>query len=150
MSRLYYIRSELPFKVLIMEAPSMPRRMFYSTLIPASAGQSPPLLAGAGIEGRGLLAPEVSSLYEQLGNTPDFPPRAQTLDRFFPRRLDRCPPLHPHGRALQFPMSSGAGIEVAEAARHAEISQRQLERRSLDLAGVALRRSLESLVSSGL
>ena len=108
MSRLYYIRSELPFKVLIMEAPSMPRRMFYSTLIPASAGQSPPLLAGAGIEGRGLLAPEVSSLYEQLGNTPDFPRERKLWIAFFPagwtgvrrsiRMVEPCNSLCPRER----------------------------------------------------
>jgi AraC-like DNA-binding protein len=94
-------------------------------------------LAGTGTEGRSLLGPEVSSLYEQLGNTPAFPARALILDRFFLRCLDRFSPIPSHGRALQFLTSSAPGLEVAEAARHAGISPRQLERRSLDLTGVA-------------
>ena len=94
-------------------------------------------LAGRGIEGHGLLGPQVSSLYEQLGNTPAFGTRVQILDRFFLRCLDRCSPIHPHGQALRSLMSSGRAVDVADASRQVGISPRQLERRSLDFAGVA-------------
>ena len=92
-------------------------------------------LTGAGTEGHAVLGPQVSSLYQRLGNAKSFADQVNLLDRFFLHRLQRARPLDPTARAL-YRLASG-GCNVGEAARMTGISERQFERRSLTSAGVS-------------
>ena len=92
-------------------------------------------LAGGGAEGHGVFGPQVSSLYEHLGNAESFADQVKLLDRFFLHRLKQARPLDPTVHALRR-LASGR-CNVGEAARMIGISERQFERRSLEWAGVS-------------
>ena len=92
-------------------------------------------LTGGGAEGHGVLGPEVSSLYQRLGNAESFADRVKLLDRFFLHRLQQALPLHPTARAMHR-LASGR-CKVGDAARMIGISERQFGRRSLEWAGVS-------------
>ena len=92
-------------------------------------------LTGGGAEGHAVLGPQVSPLYQRLGNAEDFAERVRLLDRFFLHQLQQGRPLDPTARAMHR-LASGAS-SVAEAASRAGLSPRQFERRSLQWAGVS-------------
>jgi AraC-like DNA-binding protein len=92
-------------------------------------------LTGAGTEGHAVLGPQVSSLYQRLGNAENFADQVKLLDRFFLDRLQRSRPLDPTARAI-YRLASG-GSNVGDAARMTGISTRQFGRRSLEWAGVS-------------
>ncbi len=91
-------------------------------------------LKGAGTEGHAVFGPQVSSLYERLGNTISFVDRVQMLDSFFLDRLQRSDPLNPTALAMRI-VASGR-CSVGAAAERIGVSGRQLERKSLEYAGV--------------
>jgi AraC-like DNA-binding protein len=91
-------------------------------------------LTGAGAEGHAVLGPQVSSLYQRLGNAENFAEQVSLLDRFFLHRMERVRPLDPTARAM-YRLASGL-CNVGDAARMIGISDRQFERRSLAWAGV--------------
>ena len=92
-------------------------------------------LTGVGTEGHALFGPQVSALYERLGNTGSFAGRATLLDNFFLHRLERSSPLTPEACAMRLLVSGQSN--VGDTARMIGISERQLERRSLEWAGVS-------------
>ncbi len=92
-------------------------------------------LTGAGAEGHGVFGPQVSSLYEHLGNAESVADQAKLLDRFFLRRLHRDRPLDPTARAMH--QLAAGRCNVGDAARMTGISERQFERRCLEWAGVS-------------
>ena len=92
-------------------------------------------LTGVGTEGHALFGPQVSALYERLGNTANFAGRASLLDRFFMDRLQCSDPLTPAARAMRL-LASGR-CNVGAAAKMIGISERQFERRSLEYAGIS-------------
>ncbi|WP_263381395.1 helix-turn-helix domain-containing protein [Granulicella arctica] len=92
-------------------------------------------LTGAGTEGHAVLGPQVSSLYQRLGNAESFGDRVRLLDSFFLHRLQRVQSLDPTARAMHR-LASG-GCNVGDAARMIGISERQFGRRSLEWAGVS-------------
>ncbi|ADW69595.1 helix-turn-helix domain-containing protein [Granulicella tundricola] len=92
-------------------------------------------LTGGGAEGRAVFGPQISSLYQRLGNAESFAERVQLLDRFFLRRLQQAHPLDPTARAMRW-LASGR-CNVGDAARMVGISERQFERRSKQWAGVS-------------
>ncbi len=92
-------------------------------------------LTGVGTEGHGLCGPQVSALYERLGNTANFADRTRLLDRFFLDRLHRSVPLTPAARAMRLLVSGECN--VGAAARMIGISERQFERRSLEYTGMS-------------
>ena len=94
-------------------------------------------LAGIGSEGHGILGQQISTLYQQLGNTVDFADRVDMLNRFFLDRLAKSPPIGRNGQALRMLASANNATSVAEAARLAGMSTRQLERISLEYTGVS-------------
>jgi len=94
-------------------------------------------LAGIGSEGHGILGQQISTLYQQLGNTAGFTDRVDMLNRFLLDRLAKYPPIGRNGQALRMLASAKHATSVAEAARLAGISTRQLERISLEYAGVS-------------
>ena len=92
-------------------------------------------LTGAGTEGHAVMGPQVSALYERLGNAASLAGRAKLLNQFFLSRLNQSRPLHPADRAMRL-LASGR-CNVTTAADMAGISERQLERRTLAAAGIA-------------
>ena len=92
-------------------------------------------LTGGGAEGPAVFGPQISSLYQRLGNAESFAGQVKLLDSFFLHRLGRARPLDPTARAMRR-LASG-GCNVGDAARMIGISERQLERRSLEWAGVS-------------
>lgn len=91
-------------------------------------------LTGAGTEGDAVLGAQVSALYQRIGNMPRFADRVQTCDRFFIDRLLEYESLTPAAGALR--MVASGRCSVRAAAAKAGISERQLERKSLELIGV--------------
>lgn len=94
------------------------------------------LFAENGTEGNLAFGPCMSALYQKLGNTSSLLRRKDFLDAFFLRQLARNPALDPRTKALQL-LISCPSVPVREAARHAGISPRQLERLSEACAGVS-------------
>jgi AraC-like DNA-binding protein len=92
-------------------------------------------LTGVGTEGHALLGPQVSALYERLGNTASFAGRARLLDGFFLDRLQRSDPLTPAANAMRLLVSGRCN--VGDTARMIGISERQFLRRSLECAGMS-------------
>ena len=92
-------------------------------------------LTGAGTEGHAALGPQISALYQRLGNTPYFADRAGIFDSFFMHRLLRSQPLDRTAMAMRL-LSSGHR-HVNSIAKKIGISERQFERKSLELAGVS-------------
>ncbi len=90
--------------------------------------------AGGGAEGHAVFGPQISSLYQRLGNLKSFHDQVKLLDRFFLHRLGETRPLVPTASAMRH-LASGRG-NVGEAARMTGISERQFERRSLEWTGV--------------
>ena len=92
-------------------------------------------LTGGGAEGHAVFGPQISSLYQRLGNAKCFADQVKLLDRFFLHQLQRTRPLDPTTHAMQR-LASGR-CNVGDAARMAGISERQFERRSMEWAGVS-------------
>ncbi len=92
-------------------------------------------LAGGGAEGHAVFGPQITSLYECLGNAPSFADRVKILDSFFLDRLHLSNPLQPAALAMR-QVASGRWSVTAAAARIG-ISERQLERRSHECSGVS-------------
>ncbi|MBB5061177.1 AraC-like DNA-binding protein [Granulicella aggregans] len=92
-------------------------------------------LAGGGAEGHAVFGPQISSLYQRLGNAESFADRVRLLDRFFLHRLQQARPLDPTARAMHR-LALGR-CNVGDAARMIGISERQFERRSQQWAGVS-------------
>ncbi len=95
------------------------------------------LLSNAGTEGHALLGRDVSRLHQQLGNLSSFSQRARALDSYFLRQLSHLPPIDPVQNALHLLTTPEASLKVAEVARQMGIGLRQLERKSLDFAGMS-------------
>jgi AraC-like DNA-binding protein len=95
------------------------------------------LLSNAGTEGHALLGREVSQLHEQLGNLGSLAHRAKALDAYFLRQLSDARSIDPALKALHLLTLPESDLKVAEVARQMGVSLRQLERRSLDYAGVS-------------
>ena len=92
-------------------------------------------LTGAGTEGHAVFGPQISSLYERLGNAESFADQVNLLDRFFLYRLQRARPLDSTARAM-YRLASGR-CNVGDAARMSGVSERQFARRSLGWNGLA-------------
>lgn len=92
-------------------------------------------LTGGGTEGHAVFGSQASSLYQRLGNTPSFADRVKVLDRFFLDRLHRADALGPTALAIQQLLSGQA--TVGAAAERIGLSERQLERKSLECAGIS-------------
>ncbi|GJG89762.1 putative AraC-family regulatory protein [Gemmatimonadetes bacterium T265] len=90
---------------------------------------------GAGAEGHAVFGSRMSALYEQLGNLRSFAERVRALDAFLLHRLGRSAPLPPAARALHRLASGTSGVSAA--ARWAGVGERQLERKALELVGLA-------------
>ncbi len=94
-------------------------------------------LAGGGAEAHAVFGPQVSSLYERLGNATNFADRVSILDSFFLKRLQRAQPLDGSALAMRR-LAFGRG-NVGSAVKSVGISERQLERRSLAYIGISPR-----------
>jgi AraC-like DNA-binding protein len=92
-------------------------------------------LAGGGSEGHAVFGPQISSLYECLGNATSFADRVKLLDSFFINRLQLSDPLKPAALAMRL-VASGRWSVTASAERIG-ISERQLERQSHACCGVS-------------
>ncbi len=92
-------------------------------------------LAGGGAEGHAVFGPQISTLYERLGNAANFAERVQILDCFFLDRLQRSDPLNRTALAVSLVASGICGVSAA--AEKIGISGRQLERRCLECAGIS-------------
>jgi AraC-like DNA-binding protein len=92
-------------------------------------------LTGAGTEGDAVFGSQVSGLYHRLGNIVNFADRVKVLDRFFLGRLLRSDALSPTALAIRL-LVSGRGT-VGTAAERIGLSERQLERKSLECAGIS-------------
>lgn len=92
-------------------------------------------LTGGGAEAHSVFGPQVSALYEQLGNAPGFADRVRILDRFFLERLQRSDRMNPTALAMR--RLAAGQCSVGGAAGMIGISERQFERRCLEYAGVS-------------
>ena len=92
-------------------------------------------LTGVGTEGHAVFGPQISSLYQRLGNAESFTSHAKLLDSFFLNRLQQAHSLDPTACAIRR-VASGR-CNVGDAARMSGISARQFGRRSLEWAGVS-------------
>ncbi len=92
-------------------------------------------LAGGGAEGRAVFGPQICTLHERLGNAANFTERVKLLDAFFLHRLGRSSPLTPTAHAMRLLASGQCSVGIA--AEMAGTSARQLERRSLEYAGIS-------------
>jgi AraC-like DNA-binding protein len=93
-------------------------------------------LAERGTEGQSVLGPDISWLYESLGNAASFALRVNMLNSFFFERLQRTSNRRAllHGfRAL---LAGRQNAGVTRIARQIGMSTRQLERRSLEYFGL--------------
>ncbi len=95
------------------------------------------LLSNAGTEGHALLGRSVSRLHQRLGDLGSFSQRAKALDGYFLRQLSGLASVDPAQRALHLLTMPEAGLKIADVARQMGIGLRQLERRSLDYAGMS-------------
>jgi AraC-like DNA-binding protein len=94
-------------------------------------------LAERGTEGHSVLGPDVSHLYERLGNAASFVRRVNILNAFFLDRLQRTSnrPQVLHGfRPL---LAGGQNAGVARIAKQIGMSTRQFERKSLEYFGLS-------------
>ena len=94
-------------------------------------------LAQTGTEGHSVLGTRVSQLHQRLGNERLFSERVRWLDAFFLSQLQTVHAKDPVRRALHLLATPGSSLKVAEVADQMAMSVRQLERRSLDYAGVS-------------
>ena len=92
-------------------------------------------IAGGGAEGHAVYGTQISTLYERLGNAANFAERVPILDSFFVDRLQRSDPLSPTALAMRLVANGQCGVH--EAAGKIGISERQLERRCLECAGLS-------------
>lgn len=92
-------------------------------------------LAVGGTEARAVFGGQISTLYEQLGNAANFAARVRLLDDFFTHRLRQSKPLITTAGAMRLLASGRCSVSVA--AEKAGICERQLERRSLEYAGIS-------------
>ena len=92
-------------------------------------------LAGGGAEGHAVFGPQISSLYECLGNAMCFADRVEILNSFFKERLQASDPLNAAALAMRQVVSGR--WSVTAAAERIGISERQLERRSHECSGVS-------------
>jgi len=93
-------------------------------------------LAETGTEGHAVLGPAVSRLHQRLGGLRSFAERVQLLDRFFLHQIRSLGTMDPVQKALHLLTAPGSNVQVADLARHAGVSTRHLERKSLDYTGV--------------
>jgi AraC-like DNA-binding protein len=94
-------------------------------------------LADEGTEGHSVIGAAVSVLNQRLGNVSSFQERTQLLDSFFLNRLTQIRPSDSVSRSLQLLIAPGRLVTVSEVARQAGLSSRQLERMSLQYAGMS-------------
>jgi AraC-like DNA-binding protein len=92
-------------------------------------------LTGSGTEGHAVLGSQVSGLYQRLGNSANFADRVRVLDRFLLDRMLRSDALSPPALAIRL-LVSGRGT-VGTAAERIGLGERQLERKSLEFAGIS-------------
>ena len=95
------------------------------------------MLSNAGTEGHALLGRDVSRLHQQLGNLSSFSERARALDSYFLRHMSDLPSIDLAQKALHLLTIPETGPKVAGVAKQMGIGLRQLERKSLDYAGVS-------------
>lgn len=82
-------------------------------------------------EAQAVLGSSMILLYEQLGNTADFHQRTRILDAFLLKRLQCSLPSDLLSRVFDALVAQTRPMTVAEWARQAGLSVRQLERKSL-------------------
>lgn len=96
-------------------------------------------LAEIGTEARSVFGSGLSQLYERLGNAETFWERKEVLDSFLLERLSTEPVLDSNMRTLRLLTSTASPTRVSNVALKAGLSARQLERVSLECAGVTPR-----------
>ncbi len=99
-------------------------------------------LADLGFEAPGVLGQGVSELYQRLGNAGTFRERTHLLNLFFRSRVADIAAHDSASAALRLLISADQPIRVADAARHAGLSSRQLERLSLQRVGMPPQRMM--------
>lgn len=97
------------------------------------------LVTDLGVDGSGVLGGEITELFERLGNTATFSQRVNILNDFLLRCHLTSRPLDQIHHALDRLIVPGARVRIADIARHAGVTVRQLERKSLEYAGVSPR-----------
>ena len=95
------------------------------------------LVTDLGVDAIDVLGGEVKALYERLGNAATFSQRVNLLNKFLLQCHLTSNPLDQIHHALDRLIVPGARIKVADIARQAGVTVRQLERRSLEYTGVS-------------
>jgi AraC-like DNA-binding protein len=94
-------------------------------------------LAERGTEGHAVLGPDVSRLYERMGNAGTFARRVNMLNAFFLERLRRSSDQTRLLHGFRPLLESGQHGGVARIARRIGMSTRQFERKSLEYFGLS-------------
>jgi AraC-like DNA-binding protein len=94
-------------------------------------------LAERGTEGHAVLGPDVSRLYERMGNVATFVRRVNMLNAFFLERLRRSSDQTKMLHGFRPLLESGRHGGVARIARQSGMSTRQFERKSLEYFGLS-------------
>ena len=92
-------------------------------------------LADRTTEGHALLGMTISELYEQLGGLRNFSEREELLNRYFLQCLGNAEAISPVYDSLH-QLTVQRYLSIADVARQAGLSRRQLERKSLLYAGI--------------
>jgi AraC-like DNA-binding protein len=95
------------------------------------------LVTDVGVDANAVLGGNIIELHERLANTAEFNHRVKLLDDFLLKRLMASKPLDEIHRALNRLIMSGSSIRIADIARHAGVTIRQLERKSLEYTGLS-------------
>lgn len=94
-------------------------------------------LSNAGTDAQALLGAEITALWEQLANTPEFGRRVTMLDSFLLRALSRESKMRREDYLFGSLLKHGSRMTVERAAFDAGLSMRQFERLALNCVGVA-------------
>jgi AraC-like DNA-binding protein len=94
-------------------------------------------LAEMGTEGHAVLGAGISNIYQQLGNTDTFARRVLLLNSFFLHQVEHFAPRQDALSCLRALVNPSKRRGVAQIAKDAGLSSRQLERKCLEYFGVS-------------
>ncbi|HEY3742214.1 MAG TPA: AraC family transcriptional regulator [Bryobacteraceae bacterium] len=100
-------------------------------------GEPAHLFVNTGYEAQAVLGPEIRQLHQRLGNAVDFRERTRLADAFLLGQLRDAERTDRSSKAFDAIVAADCPLTVAEAARQAGLSVRQLERKCLQYTGLS-------------
>jgi AraC-like DNA-binding protein len=100
-------------------------------------GEPTHLLVNKGLEAQAVLGSSIHRLYQQLGNAVEFRERIRLADAFLLKHLQYAKQPDRLSKAFNAVIAAARPLSVAEVARQAGLSIRQLERKCLECTGLS-------------